>query len=153
MPSVQDTYNRNISGARAGFIANQEGKILISRTVEDVEAIPFGRIVKQGANDGGCTATLTGLDAQNFLGITAMDRGVRPTSPNGFARYDSARILRKGVIWVQVGEAVTPASVPTVTLASGVIGDTAVGAGVAAIPNARFEGSTTGAGLVKLRLD
>lgn len=153
MPSVQDTYNRNISAGRAGFIANQEGKVLISRTVEDANPIVFGKVVKQGADDGGCTATLAGLNDQNFLGITAMDRGVRPTSPNGFAQYDSARIMRKGVIWVQVDGAVTPASVPTVTVATGVIGGAEAGDGVVAIPNARFEGSTTGAGLVKLRLD
>lgn len=152
MPSVQDTYNRNISVARAGFIANEEPKTLISRTVEDAAGVAFGKVVQQGADDGGCTAVLTGMTATSFLGITAMDRGVRPTFPNGFARYDSARILNKGVIWVQVSAAVEAGEAATVTLANGNISSAAVAEGIVALPNARFDSSTTGAGLAKLRL-
>lgn len=151
MPSVQDTYNRTISAARAGFIANEEPKTLISRNVEDAAGIVFGKVVQQGATDDGCTAVLTGMTAETFLGITAMDRGVRPTFPNGFARYDSARILRKGVIWVQVSAAVDAGDAATVTLANGNISSAAVAEGIVAI--GRFDSSTTGAGLAKVRLD
>lgn len=150
--AVQSTYNETISAARAGMRANMEPVDLISRTVETAAGIGFGKVVQQGTADKGCSSVLTGMTAQTYLGITVRERGVRPETPNAFAQYESALIMRKGVIWVEVGEAVTPASIPTVTLATGVIGDTAVGAGVVAIPNARFETSTTGAGLAVLRL-
>lgn len=150
--AVQDTYSTNIRKAVAGARANMEPVDLISRTVETAAGIGFGKVVQQGAGDNGCKSDLTGMTAQTFLGITMLDRGIRPETPDKFAQYQSALIMRKGPIWVEVGEAVTPASIPTVTLATGVIGDTAVGAGVVAIPGARFETSTTGAGLAVLLL-
>lgn len=150
--AIQTTYATNIRAAVAGARANMEPVDLISRSVETVAGIGFGKVVQQGTLENQCKSDLTGMTAQTYLGITMLDRGTRPETPDVFARYESARIMRKGVIWVVVGEAVTPASIPTVTLATGVIGDTAVGAGVVAIPNARFEGSASADGLVQLRL-
>lgn len=152
--AVQTSYSENIRPAVAGQIANTEDAVLISRTVETAAGIGFGKVVKQGAGDNGCISDLDTVDmsAQTYLGITVRERSVRPESPNLFAQYESARIMRKGVIWVEVAVAVAPSDIVTVTLASGVIGKTAVSAGVVAIPNARWESTTGGAGLAKLRL-
>lgn len=150
--AVQTSYAANIRPAVAGQRANMEPVDLLSRTVEDAAGVGFGKIVQQGAADNGCTGDLTGMTDQTFLGITVRDRSVRVETPNLFAENESAQIMRKGVIWVEVDAAVTPASVPTVTLATGAIGDAAVAAGIVAIPNARFETSTTAAGLAQLRL-
>lgn len=150
--AVQSTYNETMDAARAGMRANMEPVDLISRTVETAAGVGFGKVVQQGTADKGCKSDLSGMTAQTYLGITMRERGVRPETPNAFAQYESALIMRKGVIWVEVAVAVTPADIVTVTLASGVIGKTAVGAGVVAIPNARWESSTSGAGLAMLRL-
>ncbi|MFY0735625.1 structural cement protein Gp24 [Aurantimonas sp. NFXS3] len=150
--AVQSTYNETMDAARAGMRANMEPVDLISRTVETAAGVGFGKVVQQGTADKGCKSDLTGMTAQTYVGITMRERGVRPETPNAFAQYESALIMRKGVIWVEVAVAVTPADIVTVTLASGVIGKTAVGAGVVAIPNARWESSTSGAGLAMLRL-
>lgn len=154
MPSVQDTYVAGIRAAVAGQRANMEPVDLISRSVETVAGIGFGIVVQQGAADNGCISDLNtvAMTAQRFLGITMRERGTRPETPDIFAQRQSALIMRKGVIWVPVAVAVTPADIVTVTLATGVIGKTAVGAGVVAIPNARWETSTAGAGLAQLRL-
>jgi hypothetical protein len=150
--AVQSTYNETMDAARAGMRANMEPVDLISRTVETAAGVGFGKVVQQGGADKGCKSDLSGMTAQTYVGITMRERGVRPETPNAFAQYESALIMRKGVIWVEVAVAVTPADIVTVTLASGVIGKTAVGAGVVAIPNARWESSTSGAGLAMLRL-
>jgi len=150
--AVQATYNETMDAARAGMRANMEPVDLISRTVETAAGVGFGKVVQQGTADKGCKSDLSGMTAQTYVGITMRERGVRPETPNAFAQYESALIMRKGVIWVEVAVAVTPADIVTVTLASGVIGKTAVGAGVVAIPNARWESSTSGAGLAMLRL-
>lgn len=150
--AVQSTYNETMDAARAGMRANMEPVDLISRTVETAAGVGFGKVVQQGTADKGCKSDLSGMTAQTYVGITMRERGVRPETPNAFAQYESALIMRKGVIWVEVAVAVTPADIVTVTLASGVIGKTAVGAGVVAIPNARWESSTSGAGLAVLRL-
>lgn len=152
MPSVQDTYVENIRPGVEGQRADMRPVVLFSRTVEDVAGIGFGKVVQQGANDHGVTTDLntTAMTAQSFLGITMREQGVTPEFPNGWAKGEEALIMRKGAIWVTVAVAVTPRDVVTVTLATGVIGKTAVGAGVVAIPNARWETSTTGAGLAKL---
>lgn len=156
--AVQTSYSENIRPALAGQIANMEPVDLISRTVADVAGIGFGKVVQEaaadGSKDGQCTADLdtADMDAYKFLGITVRERSVRPETPNAFAQYESARIMRKGVIWVEVAGAVKAGEDVTVTLATGVLGTAAVGAGVVAIPNARWESSTSGAGLAKLRL-
>lgn len=156
--AVQTTYNETIDAARAGMIANEEPVVLISRTIIDAAGVGFGKVVQEaaadGSKDGQCTADLStaAMDAYKFLGITVRERSVRPETPNKFGQYESARIMRKGVIWVEVAGAVVAGTDVTVTLATGVIGSVAVGAGVVAIPNARWESSTGGAGLAKLRL-
>lgn len=156
--AVQTTYNETISAARAGQIANEEPVVLISRTVADAAGIEFGKVVQEaaadGSKDGQCTADLdtADMDAYKFLGITVRERSVRPETPNKFAQYESARIMRKGVIWVDVAGAVKAGEDVTVTLATGVLGTAAVAAGIVAIPNARWESSTSGAGLAKVRL-
>lgn len=154
MPSVQDTYSETIRTAVAGQRANMEPVDLISRNSEDTPTVGFGIVVQQGATDGGATADLNtaAMDAYKFLGVTMRERGVNPATPNGWAKGESLLIMRKGVIWVAVTGAVTAGTDVTVTLATGVLGSAAVAAGIVAIPNARWESSTTGAGLAKLRL-
>lgn len=159
MPTVQSTYSETIGAARAGMISNEEPALFISRTVADAAGIGFGKVVQEaatnGTKDGQCTADLdtADMDAYTFLGITVRERSVRPETPNKFAQYESARIMRKGVIWVEVAGAVKAGEDVTVTLASGVLGTAAASAGtVVAIPNARWESSISGAGLAKLRL-
>ena len=156
--AVQTTYNETIAAARAGMIANEEPVVLISRTIVDAAGVGFGKVVQEaaadGSKDGQCTADLdtADMDAYKFLGITVRERSVRPETPTKFAQYESARIMRRGVIWVEVAGAVKAGEDVSVTLASGVLGTAGVGAGVVAIPNARWESSTSGAGLAKLRL-
>jgi len=158
MGTVQSTYSENIGTARAGMIANEEPVVLISRTVADSAGIGFGKVVQEaatdGTKDGQCTADLdtSDMDAYTFLGITVRERSVRPETPSKFAQYESARIMRKGIIWVEVTGAVKAGEDVTVTLSSGVLGTAGVGAGIVAIPNARWESSTSGAGLAKVRL-
>ena len=156
--AVQTTYSENIAAASAGMIANSEHADIISRTVADAAGIAFGKVVQEAATDGSkanqCTADLdtSDMDAYTFIGITVRDRSVRPETPSLFAQYESARIMRKGVVWVSVAGAVKAGQDVTVTLATGVLGTAAVATGIVAIPNARWESSTSGAGLAKLRL-
>jgi len=151
---VQSSYNQNQRPAVEGMIANTEPKLLISRTIEDATGVGFGKVVQQGSADETCTADLatSAMDAFKFLGVTVRDRSVRPETPNKFAQRESVQIMRKGVIWVTVAGAVAAGTDVTVTLATGVLGSASVGAGVVAIPGARWESSTSGAGLAKLRL-
>jgi hypothetical protein len=152
--ATQTTYNETISAARAGMIANEEPSTLISRTVETASGIGFGKVVQQGANDNGCISDLntSAMTADTYLGVTVRERSVRPETPDTFAQYESARIMRKGVIWVMTDSAVDAGTDVTVTLATGGLGSAAVAAGIVAIPGARWDSSTSGAGLAKLRL-
>lgn len=158
MPAIQSAYSENIGVARAGMIANEEPVTLISRTIIDAAGVGFGKVVQEAVADGSkdeqCTGDLNtaAMDAYKYLGITVRERSVRPESLDKFAQYETIRIMRRGVIWVDVAAAVRSGEDVTVTLATGVLGTAAVGAGVVAIPNARWESSTSGAGLAKLRL-
>lgn len=157
MPNLQETYNETMRPAVAGMVANTEPAVMISRNVETAAGIGFGKIVQQGATDRGCISDLdtTDMDEFRYLGITVRERSINPeAAADKFLQRDSARIMRKGVIWVEVTGAVTAGTDVTVTLATGVLGSAAVSAGVVVlVPRARWESSTTGAGLAKIRLD
>jgi hypothetical protein len=150
--AVQETYNYNMGVAVAGFRADMTPATFLSRNVEDAAGIGFGKVVKKGATDKGITADLTGLDASNFQGVTIVERTTLPESPDVFAQYQSARLITKGAIYVMTDSAVVAGTDVTVTLATGGLGSAAVAAGVVAIPNAKWETSTSGAGLAVLRL-
>ena len=127
----------------AGSIATTENRDIKSRTVEDAAGIAFGLAVAQGANDKGIRAVKTG--DTKFVGITALDLSSRDDSK--FLQCESARILKKGVIWVEVTEDVKAGDDVAVDLATGKFNKSG-----AKYPNARFETSGAAGGLAQVEL-
>lgn len=127
----------------AGSIATTENCDIKSRTVEDAAGIAFGLAVAQGANDKGIRAVKTG--DTKFVGITALDLSSRDDSK--FLQYESARILKKGVILAQVTEDVKAGDDVAVDLATGKFNKSG-----AKYPNARFETSGVAGGLAQVEL-
>jgi hypothetical protein len=140
---VQDyigTYDSRIPLGYAGMIAEgQEFKDVVSKAVINAQ-VAFGLAVGAGATDG--TVRLGGT---GFEGVTVADK----SRVNDFyAVGEMAGVIRKGTVWVVVTTNVTPATPPTFTAATGVIG-----AGLAtAISNAKFETSASIGGLARLYL-
>jgi hypothetical protein len=146
---IQSTYPDTIRPGVEGAIVNEEPVRLISRTVEDAAGIPFGRGVIQGVANKGCKLGAMGTEG-NMLGVTVRERSVKAEFPNGFMQYDSARIMRSGVIWVAVTEAVL-AGDPAKISATGTWGK---GTGTGDVPHARYDTSqATVGGLAQLRID
>ena len=127
----------------AGSIATTENRDVKSRTVEDAAGIAFGLAVAQGANDNGVRAVKTG--DTKFVGITALDLSSRDDAK--FLQYESARILKKGVIWVEVTEGVKAGDDAAVDLATGKFNKSG-----AKYPNARFETSAVAGKLAQVEL-
>ena len=127
----------------AGSIATTENRDIKSRTVEDAAGIAFGLAVAQGANDKGIRAVKTG--DTKFVGITALDLSSRDDSK--FLQYESAQILKKGVIWVEVTEDVKAGDDVAVDLTTGKFNKSG-----AKYPNARFETSGVAGGLAQVEL-
>ena len=127
----------------AGSIATTENRDIKSRTVEDAAGIAFGLAVAQGANDKGIRAVKAG--DTKFVGITALDLSSRDDAK--FVQNESARILKKGVIWVVVTEAVIAGDDVAVDLATGKFNKSG-----AKYPNARFETSAVVGGLAQVEL-
>lgn len=147
--AVQTSYSENLRQGLPGALVNMEGANLISRNVETAAGIAFGFPVARGTDDDGVIASTTGVTA--ILGIAVRDRSVSPEFPNGFAQYDSARIITRGVVWVTASIAVNDGDPVYVTVATGAFVK-ASGAGNVQIPNAVYDSTTGGAGLVKVRL-
>ena len=127
----------------AGSIATTENRDIKSRTVEDAAGIAFGLAVAQGVDDKGIRAVKTG--DTKFVGITALDLSSRDDAK--FVQYESARILKKGVIWVEVTEDVSAGDDVAVDLATGKFNKSG-----AKYPNARFETSGVAGGLAQVEL-
>lgn len=127
----------------AGSIATTENCDIKSRTVEDAAGIAFGLAVAQGVNDKGIRAVKAG--DTKFVGITALDLSSRDDAK--FVQHESARILKKGVIWVEVTEAVKAGDDVAVDLATGKFNKSG-----AKYPNARFETSGVAGGLAQVEL-
>lgn len=127
----------------AGSIATTENSDIKSRTVEDAAGIAFGLAVAQGVNDKGIRAVKAG--DTKFVGITALDLSSRDDAK--FVQHESARILKKGVIWVEVTEVVKAGDDVAVDLATGKFNKSG-----AKYPNARFETSGVAGGLAQVEL-
>lgn len=149
--AVQTTYNETIDAARAGMRADMTPVVFASRTVEETAGIGFGIAVAQGTNDKGVHAF--GSGDTEVLGISVRERSVRPETPNQFARYESARIMTKGTIWVMAANAVAAGDPVFVDPSDGSFTnaqDTAES--LVQIANARWDTSTAGAALAVIRL-
>lgn len=121
MAVIQDTYNDAPARGYPGMVVNMEPSDRLSRTVEDAAGLAFGAAAFRGTGDRGTTGTPA---AGAELGFVIADHG-QPLLPGGTAdtipQYDSAAIIGRGVVCVQVGADVdagdpvyvTPAGVVT----------------------------------------
>lgn len=142
---VQDfigTYTGRTGLGYAGMIAEaQTAKDVASKSVENA-VVPFGRAVGAGTADGSCRLGGTG-----YVGITVADKS---RADDEYAVGEMAGVLRKGTIWVSVPVAVADTDTVYFIPATGVI--TNVSTDNTAIPGAKFETSTSGAGLARVYL-
>jgi hypothetical protein len=138
---VQDfigTYDLKMQPGYAGMVAESQDVCDIASKMVTTAAVAFGLAVGAGATDGSVRLGGTG-----FEGIAVADK---TRLADSFAIGEMAGVLRKGTVWVIATTAVTPATPPTFTAATGVIG-----AGLAtAIPNSKFETSASIGGLARL---
>jgi hypothetical protein len=128
----------------AGAIASMEGERLISRTVQTSGGIGFGLPVQAGTIENACQLAVAGP----VLGVTVLDRGVPPETPNGFGQYATARIMTQGVIWVETNEIVVQTDAVKYDPATQKWGKTT---GII-VGNARWESLQSAAGIAKLSL-
>lgn len=141
--AVQTSYSENQPAAVAGAQATMIPATIISRNVEGA-AIGFGVAVQQGAEDKGVAAFAAG----DFVGITLLDRSAAGENDT-FRVGDSARVMTKGDVWVNASLAVA-AGDPVYLTAAGAF--TNVATGNTAIAGARWDTSTSAAGLAVVRL-
>ncbi|MBL4768269.1 MAG: hypothetical protein JKY94_11220 [Rhodobacteraceae bacterium] len=149
--AVQTTYPVEMAAAFAGMIANMESSTLISRDVEPSSGIGFAVPVIQGTGDTQCAKVAASTDA--VVGITARDQS---TTDSKFAQYDSALLIRNGVIWVTVTDAggVSAGDDVWVKVSDGTFSNADVGTdGSIKLAGCRWESSAANAALAKIRVD
>lgn len=152
--SVQSTYSERISAAKAGHIATTEDCVLISRNVETSGGIGFGLPVMKGTAEDSVVALASG--ATNIVGITVRERSANPASPNGYAQYESARLMRRGVIWVLVTDAggVVQGDPVWITESAGGFSNADPGSGAGQrINGAIWDSNGANGGLARIRFD
>lgn len=147
--SVQSVYKERMDAGRAGMVADTTDATFLSRDVETVAGIAFGVPAAQGAADKGIRVAAT--DDTAIVGIVVRERSVDPSFPNGFRQRDSARVMIKGAIFVEVSAAVS-AGDPVYVTANGGAFSGASGAGKFLVPNAIFETSAAQDALAVVRL-
>lgn len=156
--AVQTTYSDNQPAAIAGLQSTMIPATLISRTVETA-AVPFGRAVKQGTADKGCS--LFGSGDTAVLGISVLDRGASGlTVANGqvtgrtldaFGVGESARIMTKGDVWVVCATGCVAGNPVYVRPSNGAFQNSSANSAVQ-IPGARWDTSASGSELAVVRL-
>lgn len=139
---TQGAYDATQAIAYAGMIAEgQPARDIASKVIENA-AVALGLAVGVGSADGSARLGGTG-----YVGITVADKS---RSADSYAIGEMAPVIRKGTVWVNVPVAVADTDTVYFVPATGVI--TNVSAGNTAIVGARFETSTSGAGLARLYL-
>lgn len=149
--AVQTTYSDNMAAAYAGMIANTEPNVLISREVEASAGIGFAAPVIQGTADNQCDAVAASTDT--VVGITVRDQSAVADT---FAQYDTALLMRKGVLWVTVTDAggVAAGDAVWVKVSDGTFSNADAGTnGSIKINDARWDTSAANGALAKIRFD
>ena len=150
MATAQTTYSATPAAGFPGMVANGETSNRISRTIEDVAGIGFGKAAFRGTGDRGITATPT---EGAFEGISIIDpaQTVTPsqTTPDLFPRYASVPLLDMGVIWITAAAVSIARGDPVYVTSAGVFTNV-VGSNIP-IP-ATFDETAAAGGLMKIRV-
>lgn len=147
MAAVQTNYGTVHARWIEGMVLDSSPHDIISRTVEDVEGIGFGKVAVQGDLDD----TITDSEAaKKFVGISILD-----TTKVGdiYAQYDTVNIMRRGNIVVMASVAVAVNDPVYFVPATGVLTNVAAAGANTLIANAFWETSTGAAGLAAIRLN
>lgn len=136
MAVLQTTYAERMPIAVAGMIADESNYDADSRLVETAAGIPFGRVCGKGAAATG--AVLGSSAATGAIGISVRDMTLVPEAADVYRQRDLAAIMWRGDIWVAVTAAVVAGDEVTFAQATGEMSSAAPGAGVFALPGARF---------------
>lgn len=145
---VQTTYATQIAPAYEGMIANSEPHRIVSKQVETVGGIGFGKVTVQGTADDQVRVSEA---TRRFRGLTeAAHVGGFQGTLDAYEQYETVPVMIEGVMWVMASVAVNPGDLVYYVPATGVL--TNVATANTAIPNALWDSSTTGAGLAKVRL-
>lgn len=144
MPDMQSTFTATHARWVEGMILNQEQANIVSREVETVAGIGFGKVAQRGTGDHQIKVSSA---SPKYLGITVMDPA---KFGDAYAQFDTANVMTRGIIVVQASVAVAAGDPVYFVPATGVF--TNVSTSNQAIPNAQFDTSTSGAGLAAVRL-
>ena len=142
---VQDfigTYTGRTTVGYAGMIAEAQTVRDVASKSVTTAAVGFGLAVGAGAVDGSVRLGGTG-----YIGITVADK---TRAEDEYQIGEMPGVMRKGTVWVNVPVAVADTDTVYFIPATGVI--TNVSTDNVAIPGAKFEITTTGAGLTRLYL-
>lgn len=150
MAVVQSNYSERQGTAVLGGIATSDAHDIIARTVENADGIGFGQVACQGAGDNGVVPASEASGTPVYRGITLRDQAQPPEAEDTYRRYDSARVMLKGTVWVTAGANVSAGDPVYFVPATGVI--TNVATDNIAIPRAIFDQSAQSGNLVRLRL-
>lgn len=109
--------------------------------------ITFGTIAVRGANDFGCRKFATGDTAADFIGFFVRQQAIPAEVPNGLTAGETAAVLIKGSIWVEVADAVSNGDPVFIGSAGGIRSDAGE-----QFPDAYFETSAAAGELAVVRM-
>lgn len=118
--SYDEAYNVDPAPAFEGMVADMTNSVIVSRTVE--AEIGFGKPVVRG--DAAHKVRLCTTDDTEINGFTVRSQATNAESANVYPAGDTAGVMRKGPIWLKVGEAVSAGDPVKVVVATALIGKT-----------------------------
>jgi hypothetical protein len=149
---IQTTYTQTIAPAYEGMIADSREQNILSMQLETAAGIGFGKVAVQGTADKQVRVSAAGRAfrgvtvSSHFGGFSAGLQGTKDT----YDQYETIPVMDRGSIWVLASVAVAVGDPVYYVPATGVL--TNVATGNTLIPNAKWESSTTGAGLAIIDL-
>lgn len=152
--AINETYATEPAVAFEGMVADLGLADIISRTVETVGGIGFGKPVAQGAKERGVKADVSAT--LDIVGITVRSVATENGTVDKYPELDGAGIMRKGVIWVKVTDAGGVAAGDPVWMAkaTGLFSNADLGTGGSIkLAGARWESTGANNALARMRVD
>jgi hypothetical protein len=143
-------YSQYMLPAYEGMIVDSRDHTIISRTVESVAGLGYGKAEFQGAADQGIVNAADANDTTGkLLGFAEAGHFGSAGIADLWARYETVPIVKKGPIWLLASVAVVAGDLAYAVLATGVLTNV-VGTNVLV---GRFETSGAGGAIVVVDLD
>lgn len=144
--AYMENYKTELDSGYNGMIADLGPAVIISRTIQSLNGVGYGKLVAQGTDDKGI---VTDLSNGKIVGLTVRSSTQEANNVDTYPTGSDVTVIRQGVIWVLPAANVAAGDPVFYNVNNGSLSNT----GKLQLSGCRWETSAGAGKLAKLRVN